>query len=136
MKQRVLIFGGRHYNPETVVTVMDFLVRYGFIILDDIECLINGGADGADKGGVLWANKHNIPIELYEADWNKYKKAAGPIRNQKMYKEGKPTVAVQFPGGRGTRHMRAVLDYHNVYVFEAKVVQNETDSEDNRNQGS
>lgn len=39
------------------------------------------------------------------ADWKKHGKAAGPIRNGIMLRDGKPDMVVAFPGGRGTANM-------------------------------
>lgn len=34
-----------------------------------------------------------------------YDAAAGPYRNERMLREGRPEYAIAFPGGRGTRDM-------------------------------
>ena len=42
--------------------------------------------------------RRNSRGKLYDA-------AAGPYRNERMLREGRPTFAVGFPGGKGTRDM-------------------------------
>lgn len=57
-----------------------------FLLLLDIKSLeiISGTAIGVDKSGELYANKNNIKVTLFPADWTKYGKYAGPIRNKLM----------------------------------------------------
>lgn len=68
--------------------------------------LIEGGATGADEKAHFWGlgmapadRKENGGIFehlTFEADWKTHGKAAGPIRNQRMLDEGKPTVCYAF----------------------------------------
>lgn len=63
---------------------------------------MGSGADGlADRA----ARVLGCDIDVYPADWPRYGKAAGPMRNQQMVDEGKPDVVLAFPGGRGTADM-------------------------------
>jgi hypothetical protein len=54
--------------------------------------------------------------------WKTHKKSAGILRNIEMLKyliEGKEECCgVQFPGGKGTAHMRSLLDKAGVKVYE------------------
>lgn len=67
-----------------------------------ITKLIQGGAKGADRIAVAWADNHMIEVVTYPADWELYGRMAGPIRNREMLDDGKPDVLVAFPGGKGT----------------------------------
>lgn len=42
-----------------------------------------------------------FPVERYPADWERYGKRAGPIRNRKMLDQG-PDLVVAFGGDKGT----------------------------------
>ena len=46
-----------------------------------------------------------IEVRGFPADWDKYQKRAGFIRNSQMLNEGKPHAVAAFPGGVGTRMM-------------------------------
>ena len=59
--------------------------------------IIHGGAKGADELADEWAIVNWTGLEVYEANWDKYKNAAGPIRNQQMLDEGKPDLVIAFP---------------------------------------
>ena len=99
---RVLVCGGRGFNDVTLLrTTLDELhARYGF------KVLIHGMQIGADLLAGQWGEDSGIKVEPYRAEWTKYGKAAGPIRNARMLAEGKPQLVIAFPGGKGTRDMR------------------------------
>jgi len=43
--------------------------------------VISGGAPGADSLGERFAAEHGLPVTIFHADWERYGKAAGIIRN-------------------------------------------------------
>lgn len=59
--------------------------------------------------GERYARERNIPVRAFPADWTTHGKAAGPIRNSQMLKEGLPDLVVAFlaPDSRGTANMIA-----------------------------
>lgn len=95
---RVLVCGGRNYsNKKRVYDILDNL--------EDVDLIIEGGARGADRLASEWAADREISSIRYNAEWDKYGKAAGYKRNLKMLNEGKPNLVVAFPGGKGTNNM-------------------------------
>lgn len=109
---KVLVFGGRDWNKRKVTyAALDQLDKqYSF------SAVIDGMARGADELAFDWALSRGVKTERYKADWDKYGKAAGPIRNQQMLDEGLPDVAVAFPGGRGTADMAARCEAAGIKV--------------------
>lgn len=102
---RTLVCGGRKYSDRhTLFSVLDVL-HQEFVI----SCVINGNATGADSLSTEWAIKCLIPYSLYLADWKKFGKAAGMIRNQTMFDNSTPDMAVAFPGGSGTESMIKIV---------------------------
>jgi hypothetical protein len=91
MKYRVLICGSRNYNELS--SVREFLARN----IDSIECIIEGGARGADRCARMAAESLGIPVITFEADWKQYGKRAGPIRNQLMLDAGNPHYVLAYP---------------------------------------
>lgn len=67
--------------------------------------LILGRAKGVDEFAEDWAVVHWVNYSVYPADWDKYGKGAGAIRNKQMLDEGKPDIVIAFPGGPGTANM-------------------------------
>lgn len=98
---KVLVCGGRDFSdgPSMWKALGEIDDAQG------ITTVIEGGARGADQYAYNWAAERFIRVEHFVADWARYGKAAGPMRNQQMLREGKPDLVVAFPGGRGTADM-------------------------------
>lgn len=129
-----LICGGRHYGvvpfnrfSENHDYARARAERERFILREaldhllrdrGIRSIITGGANGADDHAHRWALDRRVQSKVVRAEWKKFGKAAGPIRNARML-EFRPDFVVAFPGGDGTadmiRQARAagveVLDY-------------------------
>lgn len=102
MHHRVLICGGRTFrDADRVWSVLDHYLREA----DDFECVIHGAAPGADTIAAEWADARGIRVLPYPADWNGLGNSAGHVRNAQMLREGKPSLVIAFPGGRGTANM-------------------------------
>lgn len=112
---RVLVTGGRNYNDShRVYAVLDKLHAEA-----GIDCIIEGGARGADDLARRWAeNVGGVPVETYEADWENQGTFAGPARNARMLAEGRPDLVIAFPGGRGTADMARKARKAGVQVVE------------------
>lgn len=100
---RVLVCGSRHFTDgERLFDVLDNLNSE-----TTITGIVEGGARGADNLGSKWADSRRIERIRFSADWERYGKGAGPIRNKQMLDEGKPdlVVAFMFKDSRGTKNM-------------------------------
>lgn len=115
MSLRVLVCGGRDFADATTLGAW-----LGGIHKDHgINLLIEGGARGADRMARMFGEWKGIPVKTFEADWVKYGKAAGVIRNQQMLDEGMPDLVVAFVGGRGTADMARRARAAGVRVLDA-----------------
>lgn len=66
----------RQSDYETVVRVL-------FTLYEEGDYIVSGGCwKGADLFAELIAQKCGIPLIRIEADWDRYGKPAGPIRNR------------------------------------------------------
>lgn len=113
---RVLICGDRNWdNTERVYTFLDKLIEN-----NNIELIIHGGCRGADIIGGKWAKNRGIYVKQINAEWNKYGKAAGPIRNKKMLDE-KPDIIIAFhndiQNSKGTKNMVTQAREHAIKVI-------------------
>lgn len=99
----VIVTGGRHFDDRGAV--YQFLNEVHRAI--GITLLRQGGAKGADELAREWADEADVDFETFEADWEKWGNAAGPIRNQEMLDAGDVDLVLAFPGGRGTADMVA-----------------------------
>ena len=86
--------------------------------------VIEGEARGADSLARVVALGLGVSVERYPANWDKYGRAAGPIRNQQMLDQ-KPDLVLAFhadlDNSKGTRDMviRARKAGIEVLVFQA-----------------
>lgn len=141
---KILVYGGRDFGKLAGLTVKESdyykqkLREYKFImevlhkitvkysknfnpddnwLPTDIE-IISGMAPGADSVAVDFATIHYCSLRQFPADWQKYKKRAGFIRNFQMLTEGKPDLGVAFPGNKGTAMMTKLLKDAGIPVEE------------------
>jgi predicted polyphosphate/ATP-dependent NAD kinase len=98
---RVIVCGGRNFrSPGQVFHALNQLHAE-----KPITELMQGGATGADKFASEWAKtKPEVQGFVCKADWDKHRKAAGPIRNARML-EWQPDLVIAFAGGAGTANM-------------------------------
>lgn len=114
---KVLVCGDRNWKDK----------EYLFGILDGIRefygttQIIEGCARGADSLAEKWSFENYIPNRHFPADWDQYGKAAGPIRNRQMLKEGKPDMVVAFHASlnnsKGTKDMVNISRKEGLPVF-------------------
>lgn len=103
---RLIIAGGRDFaDAELLYRKCDALAP------SSIEYVLCGMAAGADKLGRKWAINRGHMVKEFPADWNRFNKAAGPIRNSAMALDaagglnGGTLIAFWNGKSRGTRDM-------------------------------
>lgn len=81
---RLLITGSRAHqwtsydSHALLIAVQEILEK-----THELPVLVHGGATGADtKAARMGQQLLNLPTEVHRADWTKYGRAAGPIRNK------------------------------------------------------
>lgn len=91
MKLRLIIAGGRDFNDYELLEreCIAFIAQLNGVMYipkrEDIEC-ISGGQRGADKLGEIFAITNGYKRAQFVADWDKFNRSAGPIRNTDMAK--------------------------------------------------
>lgn len=109
---RVLVCGGRDFTDrEYVYETLDAMHAK-----TPISCIIHGDAKGADRLGKAWAISRDVPEWGFPAEWKRYGRGAGPIRNAQMLRMGKPDLIVAFPGGSGTGNMVGLAIHAGIRV--------------------
>lgn len=111
---RILVCGGRDFYDWRLLeqTLYDLLKG------ETENCIIEGGASGADLLSKQYAWYNKIDYIECLADWDKHGKKAGILRNIEMLEKGKPDLVVAFPGGKGTAHMVKIAKEANIEVKE------------------
>lgn len=122
---RVIIAGSRKFNDyQKLLETLDELGIHLINSIDSVE-IISGHAPGADTLGERFADAYGYPLKIFPADWDKYGKAAGPIRNEQMAKYAAETdrgILIAFPIGdsKGTRNM---IKLAKQYGLEIEVIE-------------
>jgi hypothetical protein len=93
---KLIIAGGRSYKlTEADTDRLD--------ALDGVTEVVSGCAAGVDRDGEAWAERKGIPVRRFPADWKRYGRGAGPVRNREM--AAYADAVALFPGKRGTESM-------------------------------
>lgn len=116
---KVIIAGSRDITDVNLVSP---LIKQGLLALQITGPLeiVSGCAKGVDSIGELIAMKHDVPIKRFPADWDKYKKAAGPIRNKQMAEYADAAIVIH-NGSRGSLNMIEKMKKLNKPVFVKEV---------------
>lgn len=90
---KVLITGDRDWTDEFPI---DAIIA-GLLSLASPEPLIllHGKARGADRLVDQWKSCAGVDVRPFPADWDRYGRSAGPIRNRQMLNE-EPDLVVAF----------------------------------------
>lgn len=113
MIKRMIVAGGRDHRLSPLEKS-----KIAEVALDNpgIE-IVSGGARGVDTDAAEWAKKaRGVNLKMFPANWNKYGKAAGMIRNGQMAKYADALMA--FPGGRGTANMLKTAREEGLEIFD------------------
>lgn len=111
---KVIIAGGRDFNDY------DFLKSKCDLILknkshDEIE-IVSGCANGVDSLAIRYAQEHNYKLTKFLADWNKFGKSAGYIRNTQMADYADALIAIWNGESKGTKHMIEIANARKILV--------------------
>lgn len=107
INMKIVIFGSREFT--------DYEYASKFISTfekSDIE-IISGCARGADNIGKLYAEQYGIKLYQFPANWKKYGKAAGYVRNNEMADFCDVGLCFWDGKSRGTKHMIETLKKRN-----------------------
>jgi hypothetical protein len=98
---RLLVCGDRNWD--------DYYTLKRAIVKLNPNIIIEGECKGADIMARKIAEELGIVVIHFPADWEKYGRAAGPIRNAQQLKEGNPDLVLaahnDIKNSKGTRDM-------------------------------
>lgn len=96
---KVIIAGSRDITDK--YTVIDAVKGAEFVISE----VVSGVARGVDTLGEQWAEKNNIPVKQFPADWETFGRSAGYQRNYEMARYADALIAIWDGKSRGTLNM-------------------------------
>lgn len=90
---RVIIAGSREWTDyELLKKKCSFFLQNKLADPGVQVVILSGHAKGADLLGEKFAQENNLPVELYPAQWDKYGKRAGYLRNKDMADKGNAAI--------------------------------------------
>lgn len=98
---KIIIAGGRDFKDyEKLKGVCDDILPQ----FDNVS-LVSGTAKGADRLGERYAKENGYEVKKFPADWGKYGKRAGYLRNLEMAKYADGLIAFHDHNSKGTKNM-------------------------------
>ena len=82
----------------------------------DLE-LVSGGARGVDSIAEEYANEWQFKFKKFPANWDKYGKKAGYIRNVEMAEYADALIAIWDDKSKGTKMMIDIANKRGLKVF-------------------
>jgi hypothetical protein len=86
-------------------------------LVSPVAEIVSGGARGVDQLGEQWAKQHHVPVRQFPAQWDRFGKSAGMIRNLEMAQYADGLVAIWDGHSRGTANMIATMKRLGKKVF-------------------
>jgi len=110
---RLAIVGSRTFNDyEYLKSAIRKLVN-----VYEIQCIVSGGAKGADSLAERFAKENNIKTMIFPADWVKYGKKAGYIRNKDIILNSDTVIAFWDGISKGTKISIDLAKISNKTIF-------------------
>ena len=100
---RIAVVGSRDFSDLDAV-------RNLVLGFEDGTILVSGGARGVDSVAERTQHAKSREYHIYEPDWKKHGKAAGPIRNAKIVKACDEMHAFWDGKSRGTKNVIALAE--------------------------
>jgi hypothetical protein len=104
---KLAIIGSRTFNDYALL--QQSLEKYR----PKITLVVSGAARGADSLGEKWATVHGIQTQIFPADWDKYGKRAGFLRNENIIKTCDCAIAFWDGMSKGTAHSISLCEKYN-----------------------
>jgi hypothetical protein len=123
---RVIIAGSRSITDRAMLDKAIADCAWAQPVVDaprpgsNITEVVSGCAAGADRLGELWSAEHGVPAKKFPAQWDKYGKSAGAIRNGEMAKYAEALIALWDGKSHGTAHMILAAHTRGLKVFVAR----------------
>lgn len=118
---KILVCGDRNWTDyQFIYNELYYIALFEELIDFKDITIINGTARGADSLGYKAGKALGCQSARYPANWAKYGRRAGPIRNRQMLESGRPDLVLVFHdninSSRGTKNMVTIARNANVPV--------------------
>ena len=101
---KIAVVGSRNFNnKDFVVKTLKKLIHNKNNLTDSIV-LVSGGASGVDSWAEDFWKLHKLNCIIFKAEWDKYGKSAGFLRNKQIIDEADFVIVFWDGISKGTKH--------------------------------
>lgn len=118
---KLLIAGSRTFNHTKLLELLEINSLLRMFDLDWPSEFVHGGClTGADRYCAEVADSYHDTTKctVFDADWNKHGKAAGPIRNKQMADYADVLILIWDGKSKGSTNMKANMEALGKPVYE------------------
>lgn len=122
---KAIVAGGRKLSvtDSAIQCVMDALNEL------NVTEVVSGGAPGGDQIGEIAARRMEIPVNCFAAEWERFGRGAGPIRNEEMATYVGPKGAcILLPGGSGTADMERRARERGLLIWKIELIHEKSET--------
>lgn len=102
---KILVCGSRDWTDAEAIFLRLSPLNVEAVKRRERVTLLHGNAPGADRlARGIGNGLGHFDVEAFPADWDRYGKRAGPIRNLEMLDQNPDRVIAFSKGSRGTQH--------------------------------
>ena len=109
---KLAVVGSRNFTDYSKLEYWLNLIKKDFAI----TTVISGGAKGADSMAEQWANKNNIPTQIFKPDWS-IGRHAGLLRNEDIISNADFIIAFWDGQSTGTKHSIDLANKQNKFCI-------------------
>ena len=95
---KIAVIGSRTFDDQVLLN------KELSEVFSDEDCLVSGGAKGADKLAEDWCRERNFKCEIIYPDWKKHGRSAAFKRNHTIIEKADSVVAFWDGKSKGTKH--------------------------------
>ena len=118
---RVIVAGSRgFFDYDLMRRELDELFWVSSEFDDGDIKIISGMADGADSLAIRYADERKLTKILFPANWNKYHRVAGFLRNEDMLSIATHLIVFWDGKSSGTRHMIEIAKAKGIQIWGLK----------------
>ncbi len=114
---KLAVVGSRDFSDLSMVE------KVLTVDVNRITEIVSGGARGVDTAAAAFAEKQGIKIKVFLPDWDKFGRAAGPIRNKQIVEYCDEIIAFwdgKSPGTKSSLMLARNLEKNTTVIMEEK----------------
>lgn len=127
---KVIVCGGRNVGrPSSDAEIRRATAERDFVfktlealhLEKGFSLLIAGNEGGAERLGLAWANRNNIPTQPYGRERRVFRKETIDERNLRMFKSEHPALVISFGTGETTMRIISLAERLGVQTIQVEI---------------